>query len=422
MFRCIAAALLVLLLAGVAPARAGDDPTVILLSLDGVRHDYLDRDRERLPALTRIAREGARAAALVPVFPSSTFPSHVSLATGTYPDRHGIVANRFHDPARPPEVAEFDYSNDADWIQAEPLWIAAERQGVRSAAFFWVGSETDWPHGGSVRRATHRRAPFDGSVPESEKTDQILAWLDLPPAERPRLILSWWHGADAAGHRFGPDAEETRRQLAGQDHELARLLAGLDARGAWATTTLLVVSDHGMVGVEEALDLRAPLDDAGVEARVVPFGSVAHVFLAAPTPARVEKARGALAAVPGVRAYALAELPESLRYAHPTRVGHVVALSDPPRFFSDRWSLRDARFRISRLIGGTHGGHGYEPDRLLDASGRSPMDGIFLARGRGVTAGHAPGRVRAVDVAATVAGLLGIEPPRHSEGRPIPLR
>ena len=69
---------------------------------------------------------------------------------------------------------------------------AAERQGIRTAVFFWVGSETEWGGYG----ATYRKAPFDGDVPEREKVDQILTWLELPESARPRLILSWWHGAD----------------------------------------------------------------------------------------------------------------------------------------------------------------------------------------------------------------------------------
>jgi predicted AlkP superfamily pyrophosphatase or phosphodiesterase len=165
---------------------AGADPLVILLSMDGVRHDYPDRGE--LPSLERMARDGVRAAALLPVFPSSTFANHVSLATGTHADRHGIVANRFVDP----ELGEFDYGNDASFIEAEPLWVAAERQGIKAACFFWVGSETDWQGVG----ASYRRAPFDSSIGEAEKVRQILEWFDKPAAQRPGLIVSWWHGAD----------------------------------------------------------------------------------------------------------------------------------------------------------------------------------------------------------------------------------
>ncbi len=99
-------ALVALLATGLATS-AGAAPTVILLSWDGVRHDYPDRGQ--LPALARMMREGARAEKLLPVFPSSTFPGHVSLATGTYPDRHGIVDNRFIDRQR----GRFEMENDA---------------------------------------------------------------------------------------------------------------------------------------------------------------------------------------------------------------------------------------------------------------------------------------------------------------------
>ena len=112
MTRAIAAAFAALLAlacaAGADPASAPTDPTVIVVSMDGVRHDYLDR--APFPAFGRIAREGLRAARLVPVYPSNTFPGHVSLATGATPAVHGIVDNRFWDRTR---EQRFDYSNDA---------------------------------------------------------------------------------------------------------------------------------------------------------------------------------------------------------------------------------------------------------------------------------------------------------------------
>ena len=100
--------------AGPAATAAGQAPTVIWISLDGVRHDYLDRGE--LPAFSRMERQGLRAERLRTVAPASTFPAHVSLATGAPPAVHGILDNRFWDPER----GDFDYSNDASWIQAEP--------------------------------------------------------------------------------------------------------------------------------------------------------------------------------------------------------------------------------------------------------------------------------------------------------------
>jgi predicted AlkP superfamily pyrophosphatase or phosphodiesterase len=362
---------------------------VILLSWDGVRHDYLDRGE--LPALDRMRRDGASAERLIPVFPTNTFPNHVALATGTYVARHGIVGNSFRDRER----GRFHYDNDASWLAAEPLWVAAERQGVRAAVYFWVGSETDWNGVG----ATHRMSPFDSGVPESRKVEQIIAWLDLEGEKRPRLIMSWWHGSDRAGHLLGPDHPRITEALERQDRALGRLLAALDEREAWPHTTLLIVSDHGMASVDTAIDLQAELRARGLGGAVVPGGGMAHVYV--DDPAERETVRVALDGLEGVTAVPGEALPDRLRAFFPGRTGEVVALTSPPR-----------TFQAPRGSSGRFGAHGYDP-------AQGDMAAILLALGRGVPAGASLGQPRSIDVAPTVARLLGIDPPRDGEGEPI---
>jgi predicted AlkP superfamily pyrophosphatase or phosphodiesterase len=375
--------------------------TVIWISLDGVRADYLDRDP--LPAFARVAAEGVRAEHLVPVFPSSTFPNHVSLATCATVERHGIVANSFVDRAR----GRFDYGNDASWIDAEPMWAAAERQGVKAAAYFWVGSETPW----QGVAATYKKTPFDDTVTEAEKVDQILAWLDLPAAERPRLVMSWWHGADHEGHLHGPDAPETHAAMKEQDAQLARLLAGLDARGAWTTTTLLLVSDHGMTKQGESADPMLPLAAEGIGGRFLsggPFG-----FVTLDDPARAADAAAAIDALPGIEAWPSDAVPEAFHFRRPGRTGDVFVLAEPPLRLGGGSLMLDLRFALADLFGRTTGSHGYDPAHVPD------MNAIFLAMGRGAPAGARIAPVRALDVAPTAARLLGIAPPRDCEGTPI---
>jgi len=392
---------LLLVWAAAAGVAGAAPPTVIVLSWDGVRHDYLERTE--LPALERVKREGARAERMVPVFPTNTFPNHVSMATGAHPDRHGIVNNYFVDRER----GVYDHSNDASWIQAEPLWVAAERQGVPAAVFFWVGSETDWRGVGAGQRMT----PFDGDLEESAKVDQILTWLDQPEAQRPRLIMAWWHGADAVGHLQGPDDPGVAEALREQDRELGRLLAGLDAREAWEDTTLLIVSDHGMAEVREILDAEEPLAAAGIDAEVIPMAATAHVFLR--DPADAPRAEQVLDGIAHVEVYRRGALPERLRADHPNRTGDFVLLTEPPWTFYRPTGLTALWVRLESWFGTPrYGMHGYDPER-------PDMGTIFLALGRGVPPGARPGVLRSIDVAPTVAGLLGIEPPRDAEGRSI---
>lgn len=375
-------------------------PLVIWLSLDGVRHDQPDLGA--FPAFERMARDGVRAEALQPIFPSSTFANHVSMATCAHADRHGIVGNRFRDRAR----GLFDYENDASWIEAEPVWASAERQGVRSAVFFWIGSETPW-HGVA---ASDRRVPFDSSVSEHEKVDQILAWIDRPAAERPGLVMSWWHGTDRAGHDEGPESPEVARALAGQDGELMRLIQGLDARGAWDFTTLFVSSDHGMTRAGEPIDAAGLLARAGIEAEVISGAAVAFVWLRDPREAA--RAQEVLRRDPGHAVYRSGEIPAALRIRLPRRTGDLLLVARAPDYYPVAGWLAWLRDAWLRLRGGARGVHGYDP-------GNPDMAGIFYAMGRGVAPALELGTVSNLDLAPTASRLLGIEAPADCEGRVI---
>jgi predicted AlkP superfamily pyrophosphatase or phosphodiesterase len=397
----VVAALLAGPLNAAEPGTEGE-PIVIVLSWDGMRHDYPDFGN--FPSLKRVEQEGVRAERLTPVFPSSTFPAHVSMATGTYPDKHGIVDNVFLDEAR----GRYAYSGDASWIEAEPLWIAAERQGVRTATYFWVGSESDWQGMGT----SFRMAPFDGDRPESEKVDKMLEWLSLPEAERPRLIMSYWAGADSVGHNDGPDGDTMITQIEGQDAELGRLLAGIDELGIWPRTTLIVVSDHGMTPWTEVLNLNGAFEDAGLDAVAV-GATVVQVHLRSPVPdAEMRDALGEiLEDVPGAVIHKGDALPAEYRLQRSDRIGDWVIVLPPPfaatrSSGSELWLMQAATW-----FGKTLGMHGYDPN-LPD------MGAIFLAMGRSVPSTPL-GEVRQIDLPATVSGLLNIEPPRDSEGLAI---
>ena len=387
---------------GAAAPAADGRPIVVVLSWDGMRHDYPDRGD--FPGLKRVAREGVRAARLTPVFPSSTFPGHVSMATGTYPDKHGIVDNVFIDQER----GRYAYSGDASWIEAEPLWIASERQGVKTATYFWVGSESDWQGMGT----SYRIAPFDGSRPEAEKVDQILEWLSLPEEEMPRLIMSYWAGADSVGHNDGPDSESVVRQIEAQDAQLSRLLDGIDERGLWPRTTLIIVSDHGMATWTEVMNFNGELEDAGIDAIAV--GAVAvQVHLNAPV--ADDEMRSALKKiltdVPGAIIHKGDALPDAYRLQRGNRLGDWLVVLPPPFAATRSTGSELLMMQAATSFGKELGMHGYDP-------ALPEMGAIFLAMGRGVPAGHL-GEVRQIDLPATVAKLLDIEPPRDSEGSPI---
>ncbi len=179
-------------------------PYVILVSLDGFRYDYAKRyHAEHLLAL---GAEGASAPeGMLPSYPSITFPNHYTIVTGLYPEHHGIVANNFYDPARKETYSYHDSKavGDGTWYGGTPLWVLAEQAGMRSASFFWVGSEADIQ---GVRPSYYLK--FDGSFPNPKRVEQVLAWLHLPAEQRPHMITLYFSDTDSAGHRFGPDSPQ----------------------------------------------------------------------------------------------------------------------------------------------------------------------------------------------------------------------
>ena len=379
-------ALTLLLLLAAFSAAAATPSTVILISMDGT--PAAAARQTELEALTELGRRGAVAARLAPVFPTNTFPNHVSLVTGVAPEIHGIVNNRFADPVR----GLFRKSDDPTWIEVEPLWSIAARHGIVSASYHWVGSEGPWSSG----RGPRHWKKFDSGTPERKKVDQILAWLDLEsPVERPRLVTTWFHGGDSAGHRHGPDTSAVRRALQEQDEELGRLVAGLDARDAFGHTTLIVVSDHGMLKVERRVNLQQELRRKGLDARVHGGCGFATVTLGAGSNAeQVVAAASAL----GLEAYPRDKAPPELRVRH-ARFGDVVVLAPPG-------------VAIAPSLAPLRGCHGYRPEV-------SGMGALFVAAGRGVRPGTRLGEVRALDVAPTVLALLGAPAPEWMEGRAL---
>ncbi len=236
-----------LLLAAAALACAGSPgpgprkPTVILVSIDGFRWDYLDRGIT--PNLGRLATTGVRAEAMVPVFPTKTFPNHYSIVTGRYPGHHGIVGNTFRAPDLGTRYTMHDRAlvRDGRFYLAEPIWVTAERQGQRTAPFYWPGSEAAI---GGVRPAYN--LAYNPVLPDADRVSRVLGWLDMPARRRPAFITMYLSGVDAAGHRYGPDAPETRSAIIHADSVVGSLIAGLEKRAIGDSVNLIVVSDHGM--------------------------------------------------------------------------------------------------------------------------------------------------------------------------------
>ena len=244
-------------------SRSRLEPTVLLISLDGFRWDYLEK--AHTPNLDRLVNTGVKARALIPVFPTKTFPNHYSIATGLYPENHGIIANTMYDPVVDDTFALSLRAavSDGRWYGGEPIWVTAEKQGQISATLFWPGSEAEI----EGFRPTYWYE-YDHDMPHADRVNQVLAWFDLPPDHRPTFITLYFPDTDDDGHRFGPDSPEITSTIQQLDSTLGTLFQGLMERGIMEEINILVVSDHGMASIDSTqmifLDDYINLTQAGV--------------------------------------------------------------------------------------------------------------------------------------------------------------
>lgn len=337
------------------PARRSP-PTVVVVSFDALGDRFLDRDS--LPNLRRIMTEGIRAP-FRPEFPSKTFPNHYSMATGLSPGQHGIAINSFFDPVRK-ETFLRTSASEGKWFGGEPIWATAQRAGLRSAAYFWTGSEAEI---GDVRPTFWH--PFDAGVPDSIKFGEVMRWLRLPPGERPNLVMMYSNVVDVPGHRYGPDAPETHAGVRAADRSIGILRDSLTKLGR-NDIDLIVVSDHGLVSV--------PRDhDIDVDSLLPKQGALVddeHATLSIwqdPAGPRLDLDSLAAAfrkAIPHMRLFRPGGFPAEWQTEQNRRFGDLFLLADPGYEFVST---------VPRALY-TLGEHGYDP--------RTPeMMGIFLAVG-----------------------------------------
>jgi len=374
--------------------------SVLLISLDGVRPDYLGRGDT--PNLDRLAREGVRAQWLIPAYPSLTFPNHYSMVTGLYPGHHGIVHNTMRDA----ELGRFSLGNreavgDGRWWGGEPVWVTAERAGLPTATLSWPGSEAEIQ---GVRPT--RWHLFDGERPIPKRVEMVLDWLSEPDATRPRLATLYFEHPDSAGHHYGPHSPEVRAAMREVDAVIGTLVNELQARGLSDKVNLVIVSDHGMAEVPVS-QIIATEDMVPMEkADIVSAGQVIGVQ---PHPGQEETVAAVMLGEHAqYQCWKKGELPVHWHYGQHPRVPAIICQ------MHEGWDALPRRFAEQRRASGqTRGSHGFDPN--LDS-----MRAIFIAHGPAFGHGVTVPAFENVNIQPLLLHLLGL-PPMQTDGKLTPL-
>jgi len=363
---------------------------LILISIDGYRADYIERDLS--PNLVALASDGVRAQALKPAFPTLTFPNHYTLVTGLYPDHHGIVANRMFDPNSGKRFVSSDtqLAGDPQWWGGEPLWVGVERQGKHAATMFWPGS--DYPIGGV--RPEHWQT-FDRHISAYARVDRVLQWLDLPAGQRPDFITLYFDQVDHEAHDFGPASPQTDAAIALVDAALGRLLEGLRQRNLQNSTNLVIVSDHGMAATSAehtiVLDDVVDLNDVDLVSDGVFTGLAAK-------PGREARVENSLL-VPHAHmtCWRKTQTPARLHYGTNARIPPLLCLA------ADGWTISTRHSLVTPDREEHKGEHGYDND---DPN----MRALFVAHGPAFRHGQVVPEFDNVDVYPLLVNILKMQP------------
>jgi predicted AlkP superfamily pyrophosphatase or phosphodiesterase len=403
---------------------------VIVISLDGFPGFALEDTNQPIPTLRKLIREGT-SARMHTVNPTITWPNHTTMVTGVHADEHGLLLNgtivrtNGWPPVRvDPKIEKekmvhgptvYDAAHQAGLTTAQVDWVAINN----APTITWAFSEWASPEGPVEREMIERGAITTKDVKDFTKFN--IVWRDqiwtkaaayLVRQHKPNLLLFHLLSLDATHHRYGPKTLAGTTAMAFLDSCVAQVVEAVEDAGMKDRATFLVVSDHGFKGYTNEVRATVALQSAGLAnaAYVLPEGGTGFLYIN-PTNS-TEVTRKVIETMKSVEGVADVIAPD--RFG---TLGLPLPEADPQMFnfllrAKPGYSFSGAKGgAVTAAVAQQAGSHGYlaeDPD----------LDAIFIASGYGVKAGTKLGDVRTIDVAPTIAKLLGVSLPR-AKGKPL---
>ncbi|MER0442112.1 ectonucleotide pyrophosphatase/phosphodiesterase [Emticicia sp. W12TSBA100-4] len=373
-------------------------PYIVMVSFDGFRHDYVEK--YNTPNIKEFIKQGAAAEMMRPSFPSKTFPNHYTLVTGLYPGNHGLVDNTFYDKGRDTfySIRQRAKVEDSYYYGGLPLWQLVQQNGMKSASYFWVGSEARIE--GEFPSYYHR---FDDAVPHKNRVNAVFDWLKLPEAERPHLMTIYFSMVDTQGHEYGPNGQKTKEAVMEADSLVGMLVEGL--KKIDLPVNVILVADHGMYEMQNKPEYFIYQEDilAGLPKDDFIFvNNSTHANIFVKNKAKEDSIYNVVKAREShFKVYKKAEIPAKLHFNTHPRIGDLFFVVEPAYSIYSKESL--AKKPETRAVWGVHG---------FDPSITPEMGAIFYAKGPNIKAGIKIPVFDNIHVYPFVAAILGITPPK----------
>ncbi|MEW6305969.1 MAG: ectonucleotide pyrophosphatase/phosphodiesterase [Verrucomicrobiota bacterium] len=433
-----------------SPAASPRERTVILISVDGLAHYYFDDPKAHMPTIRRLAREGARAERMQSSFPTVTWPNHTALVTGVHPGRHGVIGNNYYDRTNLKSVPLIpDPLFDKDQIVKTPtIYDVAKAAGLKTAGVIWPATRNaktlDWTvpdvfeqelfeKYGTPSLLQELRAkgiPYDKQMEWCKAGNAGKAqrdWMYTRIAEhillthQPNFLALHLVTLDSFEHATGRQTPEAYWACNDSDNRVREIVEAVEAAGLKERTAFFITADHGFITFTNQINPNVLLKNEGLlkiagtkiaEQRAYCLsqggGAFIYVLDTANRDQIIASLKPKLAALEGVE-----EVVGPERFAE---YGHVLPSVDPREpdillaakdgySFSDTFAPKD----VVTPVNPPKGTHGYSHKHPL-------MDATFVASGAGIKNGVTLKKMSNLDVAPTMARVLGLEM-KNTDGR-----
>jgi predicted AlkP superfamily pyrophosphatase or phosphodiesterase len=371
-------------------------PYLILFSFDAFRWDYTNRGLT--PNFDSVKKHGVSSLSLRSVFPTKTFPNHFSIITGMYASNHGIIQNDFEDPFNSEWYSIWDSVavKNPRWYLGEAFWETAERQGIKTASYFWPGSEMSlsYRHPCYFENYEHDRS-------YTTRIDGVINWLQLPYIERPHFITLYVDETDRMGHSFGPNSIEVNKAIQISDSLAGYLFSELKRINMLDSTNVIILSDHGMTEIsnKRVINLEKII---GEKNKIQGNGPI---MMIEPANSHLEDVYNKLKQnETHFKVYKKEDFPKCFHYTNHPFISSLIVIADLG------WSLETNKSEQRMSKRPMAGNHGYDNNEL-------DMQGIFFAIGPSFKSGYRTGTLWNIDIYPLLCKIFNIYPRQNIDGR-----
>ena len=372
-------------------------PYVILISFDGYRWDYINRGIT--PNINLLIDHGVKASSFKPVFPTKTFPNHLSIITGLYSENHGIIFNNFKNPfnGRVYRIGDSLEVKDSRWYKGEAFWETARRQGITTASYFWPSSDINLEY--SRPDYFHH---YDHERPYDVRVNGVLDWLILPYDQRPHFITMYFDLTDGVGHKFGPNSPEIDIAISSLDSTLGNLLSGLEEIQMRDSVNIILVSDHGITEVhfEKIINVEEMLEGY----QFVPSNSGSSMMISADD-GEIEKIYSLLKKNENhYKVYLKNDIPPYYHFSKSPMISEILLIAEMG------WAVitnKNLKWMKPEKYNGNHGYDNHHMD----------MHGVFIAAGPQFKNNYETGTINCLDVYPLLCKIFNIIPNNNIDGK-----